>query len=129
MKTEMEKKKHILVVDDEVYILQLLKDILESEGYSVVVAGSGEEALALIPETQPDLIILDIKMPGLDGYQTLERIRKTSNVPVLMLSGVPEQDGLRPSFDIGADDYIHKPFLTGILIARIRAKLRSANSA
>ncbi len=120
----MEKKTSILAVDDDQYILQLLKQTLETEGFTVTVAADGDSALALLVKTDPDIVLLDIKMPGLDGYQVLERIRKTSNVPVLMLTGLREETTMVRSFDLGAADYIRKPFHISTLIANIRAKLR-----
>ena len=120
----VEKKASILVVDDEEYIQQLLKQVLEIEGFAVTVAADGNSALALLENMATNLVLLDIRMPGLDGYQVLERIRKTSNVPVLMLTGLIEETSLVRSFDLGADDYIRKPFHTASLIAKVRAKLR-----
>ena len=122
----MEKKIRVLAVDDQQCILELLKQILEDEGFAVTVAADGESGIALLEEIKPDVVLLDIRMPGLDGYQVLERIRKVSDVPVLMLTGVREENALVHSFDIGANDYICKPFATNLLIARIRAKLRRA---
>ena len=123
----MEEKIRILAVDDDQYILQFLKRTLENEGFAVTVASDGESALALLPETEPAIVLLDIKMPGLDGYQVLERIRKDSSIPVLMLTGVPEVTAAVNSFHLGADDFIRKPFLTSVLVAHIRAKLRRAS--
>ena len=123
----MEAKIRILAVDDDQYILQFLKRTLENEGFAVTVASDGESALALLPETEPAIVLLDIKMPGLDGYQVLERIRKDSSIPVLMLTGVPEVTAAVNSFHLGADDFIRKPFLTSVLVAHIRAKLRRAS--
>jgi DNA-binding response OmpR family regulator len=122
----MEKKTRVLAVDDQPFILELLKQTLEPEGFAVSVATDGESGLALMAETQPEIVLLDIRMPGLDGYQVLERIRQVSNVPVLMLTAVPDRTGLVRSFDIGANDYIRKPFVTTLLIARIKTKLRRA---
>ncbi len=120
----MEKKIRVLAVDDQRYILELLKQTLEAEGFDFTAADNGESGIALFEENKPDIVLLDIRMPGTDGYQVLERIRKTSNVPVLMLTGVPEETAIVRSFGLGASDYIHKPFVTSLLIARIRAKLR-----
>ncbi|MDP2744444.1 MAG: response regulator [Dehalococcoidia bacterium] len=122
----MEKKTHILVVDDEQSILQMLRKTLELEGFAITVAVNGNSALALLAEQAPDLVLLDIRMPGLNGYQVLERIRESSNVPVIMLTAVREQTAAERSLGLGADDYITKPFITPVLIARIRAKLRRA---
>ena len=123
-------KKHlcIMVVDDEQQILRLLKRILESEGYDVALASNGSSALVLLEEDRPDLIILDIMMPGLNGLQVLDLIRQHSNVPVIMLTGRCEVTTLRDALALGADDYVRKPFGTLELLARIRAKLRRAGS-
>ena len=123
-------KKHlcIMVVDDEQEILRLLKRILESEGYDVALAPNGSSALVLLEEHRPDLVILDIMMPGLNGLQVLDLIRQHSNVPVIMLTGRCEVTTLHDALALGADDYVRKPFGTLELLARIRAKLRCAGS-
>jgi DNA-binding response OmpR family regulator len=120
----MEKKAHILVVDDEQYVLELVKRTLEPEGYAVTVAADGNSALARLREHTPDLILLDIKMPELNGYQVLERIRERSDIPVIMLTAVLEPTAVEQSLGLGADDYIRKPFSPQVLLARIEAKLR-----
>ncbi len=122
----MEKHSRIMVVDDEQTILSLLKQTLEPEGYEVVVAADGRSALALLEERKPDLVLLDIMMPGLNGFQTLERIRQRSNIPVIMLTAKCEVTTVRDTLGLGADDYVRKPFHTRELLARIRAKLRRA---
>jgi DNA-binding response OmpR family regulator len=122
----MEKKTHILVVDDDQYVVKSVKRTLEDAGYAVTVANDGNSALAMLAEKEPDLVLLDIRMPGLDGYQVLERIRESSDVPVLMLTAVPGEAAIERSVGLGADDYIEKPFLPRVLVARVRAKLRRA---
>jgi len=125
----MEKKTHILVVDDEQHILQLLRETLGLEGFAVTVAADGNSALARLAEQAPDLVLLDIRMPGLNGYQVLELIREKSEVPVIMLTGVLEPISVHHSVNLGADDYVRKPFSTPILLARItriKSKLRRA---
>jgi len=121
-------KKHtcIMVVDDEQAILRMLNRTLEPEGYGVILADSGSSALALLEECRPDLVILDIMMPGLDGFQVLDLIRQRSNIPVIMLTARGEVTTLRYALSLGADDYVRKPFGTRELLARIRAKLRRA---
>ncbi len=121
-------KKHpcIMVVDDEQPILKLLSRTLEPEGYGVVVADNGRSALELLEERTPDLIILDIMMPGLDGFQVLDLVRQRSNVPIIMLTARGEVTALCDALVLGADDYVRKPFGTRELLARIRAKLRRA---
>lgn len=115
-----------MAIDDEVEILRLLKNILEDEGYEFVGATGGDSAFSMMQEHQPALIILDIMMPGLDGFQVLDLIRRKSDVPVIMLTGKGEVTALRDSVEIGADDYIRKPFYPLELVARVRAKLRRA---
>ena len=115
-----------MVIDDEQIVLRLLKRILEPEGYDVIIADNGTVALELVEESMPDLIILDIMMPGLDGFQVLNLIRRRSNVPVIMLSARREVTTKRDLLILGADDYVEKPFHTGELVARIKAKLRRA---
>jgi DNA-binding response OmpR family regulator len=122
----MKKRTCIMAIDDEEAILRLLKNILEEKGYDFVGATSGYAAFSLWRERQPDLIILDIMMPDLDGFQILNLIRRQSDVPVIMLTGRSEVTALRDSVEIGADDYIRKPFYPLELVARVRAKLRRA---
>ena len=114
----------IMVVDDEQAIRTLLKRTLEMEGWEVILAEDGRSALAMMEKREPDLVILDINMPGLDGFQVLERIRQHSNVPVIMLTGIGEVTTLGNALSLGADDYVKKPFSARELIARVRAKLR-----
>ena len=96
------------------------------EGYVFAGATGGDSALALMHECQPDLILLDITMPGLDGFQVLELIRRKSQVPVIMLTGKGDITTLRESVEVGADDFIRKPFYPLELVARVKAKLRRA---
>ena len=124
----MEKKAHILVVDDEQYVRELLKRTLEQEGYAVTLAADGSSALVRLREHTPDLVLLDIRMPDLTGYQVLEHIREQSDIPVIMLTGVLEPTAVEQSVGLGADDYIRKPFNPRVLLARIEAKLRRARS-
>ena len=125
----MKKHPSIMVVDDEPAILRMLSRILELEGYGVMLADNGASALTLLEECVPDLVILDILMPGLDGFQVLDRIRQRSSIPVIMLTGRYEVTTLRYALSLGADDYVRKPFGRGELLARIRAKLRRACTA
>ena len=125
----MEKRPLILAVDDEKPILKLLHANLSVEGYRVATASNGRTALALLEEREPDLVILDIMMPDLDGFQVLDLIRQDSNVPVIMLTARAEVICLREALAQGADDYIHKPFSILELTARIKAKLRQAAQA
>ena len=122
----MKKRTRIMAIDDEEEILRLLKNILEEEVYDFTGATSGDSAFSLMRECRPDLIILDITMPGLDGFQVLDLIRRKSQVPVIMLTGRGDMTTLRESVEIGADDFIRKPFYPLELVARVRAKLRRA---
>jgi len=124
-------KKHtcIMAIDDELEILRLLRNILEDEGYDFVGADSGDAAFCLMQKRHPDLIILDITMPGLNGFQVLNRIRQESDIPVIMLTGMGEVTTLRDAVEFGADDYVRKPFYPLELVARVRAKLRRVTSS
>lgn len=115
---------HIMVVDDDPDLLEMVQEALEVEGYSVITADNGQTALEKIDQEKPNLVLLDIKMPVLDGYQVLQQIRIKSNIPVIMLTGVQEPNSVSQSLDLGADDYIKKPFSVQELMAHIRAKLR-----
>ena len=116
----------ILVVDDEPAILDLITAILERQGYVVLDAHDGDEALRILRERIPDLVLLDVMMPGLDGFEVLKEIRAISNVPVIMLTvQAGEADRVR-GLDLGADDYIAKPFGHRELVSRVKAALRRA---
>jgi DNA-binding response OmpR family regulator len=119
----------VLVVDDERDIRELVRELLERAGHEVIEAPDGREGLRLFYGEQPDLVILDVSMPGLDGWQTLERIRELSSVPVLMLTAkTTEMDKVR-GLRAGADDYVTKPFGRQELLARVDAHLRRARPA
>jgi len=117
-------KTTILVIDDEDYIRKLLQRMLEEAGYGVVTAANGREALDMMLQTNVSLVLLDIMMPEIDGFQVLGLIREKSGVPVIMLTGRGEVTALRDAVDLGADDYVRKPFNKRELLARIKAKLR-----
>ncbi len=117
-------KTTILVVDDEDNVRKFLQRMLEEAGYGVVTAANGYEALDMMPQTNVSLVLLDIMMPGIDGFQVLNLIREKSDVPVIMLTGRVEVTPLRDALDLGADDYVRKPFNNRELLARIKAKLR-----
>ncbi len=120
----MNDRQRIMVIDDDKEMLKLLNRTLELEGFDTVVAADGNSALALLKETAPDLVLLDIMMPGLDGFQTLDLIREQSDTPVIMLTARQEAESLQRALFLGADDYINKPFSARTLVAHIRAKLR-----
>lgn len=114
----------ILVVDDEKNIVQLVKLYLSNEGYQVEVAYSGREALDKFHQTRPDLLILDLMMPGLDGWEVCRSVRKESDVPIIMLTARGDDVDKIVGLELGADDYITKPFNPRELIARVKAVLR-----
>lgn len=114
----------ILVVDDETKIVDILTFNLRKEGYETIEAYDGEAGLTLALSENPDLVILDIMMPKMDGYEVCKRIRKTSQVPVIMLTAKDEEADKVLSFELGADDYITKPFGVKELLARVMANLR-----
>ena len=119
----MDNKK-ILVVDDDVNICELLRLYLEKDGFECVVANDGSEALKCEQIHKPDLILLDIMLPKLDGWQVCREIRKTSNVPIIMLTAKGETFDKVLGLELGADDYVTKPFETKEVVARIKAVLR-----
>lgn len=120
------KNEKILIVDDEPKLRKLVKDFLVKEGYEIDEAGDGQEALDkfLKNKEKYSLIILDVMMPRLDGWETLEAIRETSEVPIIMLTARGEESDEVKGFKAGANDYVQKPFSPRILIARINALLR-----
>ncbi len=124
MSNKMRRTKSILVIDDDSFILQLIQNILQPEGYDVIVAADGVYGMTLMRDTKPDLVLLDIMMPGPDGYQVLESIRKHSDVPIIMITAKLDVDSIKQAVDLGADDYVKKPFTPAELVARIHAKLR-----
>ncbi len=122
----MENKK-ILVVDDDQNICELLRLYLEKDGFETVVANDGGQALQLAQIHNPDLILLDIMLPVLDGWQVCREIRKTSNVPIIMLTAKGETFDKVLGLELGADDYVTKPFDTKEVVARMKAVLRRSN--
>lgn len=124
-----EKRKKILIVDDEIRITELIRDFLSAGGYETVTAYDGETALRLFEENSDiSVIILDIMMPGIDGWQVCREIRKTSSVPIIMLTARSEEFDQLMGFESGADDYVTKPFSPAILVKRIEALIRRADA-
>jgi DNA-binding response OmpR family regulator len=121
--------ERVLIVDDEADIRGLLRQLLERSGRLVKEAGDGREALRTLHTWRPDLVVLDIQMPGLDGYTTLERIRDLTDVPVLMLSARGTEIDKVRGLKAGADDYVTKPFGRAELLARVEALLRRRGGA
>ena len=120
-------KEKILVVDDEEDILELLKFNLSREGYQVSCAASGEEALSQVRSKAPDLMVLDLMLPGIDGLEVAKSLKEdpeTKNIPIVMLTAKGEEADIVTGLELGADDYITKPFSPRILVARVRAVLR-----
>jgi DNA-binding response OmpR family regulator len=119
-------RKRILVVDDEIYIVHILEFSLTMEGYDVLTASDGEEALKIIDAERPDLVVLDIMMPKLDGYEVCHRLRENGvfqNLPVILLSAKGRPVDREAGLQAGADDYITKPFSPRKLVEKIRALL------
>jgi two-component system KDP operon response regulator KdpE len=117
-------KKRILVVDDELSIIKFLRANLEAGGYDVLAAMNGAEALETFEMELPDLVLLDIMMPKMDGFEVCRRLREWSQVPIIMLSARGDEKDKVECLDLGADDYITKPFGKDELIARVKAVLR-----
>jgi len=116
----------ILLVDDEPKIVQLGRDYLERAGFAVATAASGEAALAAFRSRPPDLIVLDLGLPGTDGLEVTRQIRRASDVPIIMLTARGEETDKLVGLELGADDYMVKPFSPKELVARVRAVLRRA---
>lgn len=117
-------KRSILIVDDDINICELLRLYLEKDGFSTIVANDGLKAIELNEKLSPDLILLDIMLPELDGWQVCRQIRKTCDTPIIMLTAKGETFDKILGLELGADDYISKPFETKEVIARIKAVLR-----
>ena len=129
MFVEEDFKKTILVVDDEKMIRNLLNINLTKEGYNVIEAVDGLEAVELATEKKPDLILLDVMIPKLDGLSVCKRIKNTMNVPILMVTAKDSEVDKILGLELGADDYVTKPFSIRELIARIKANLRKAEAS
>lgn len=120
----MKEKPYILIVDDDVNISRLVELYLEKEGCQVKTVGRGDDAVEEFTRLPPDLMVLDVMLPGLDGYQVLKTIRKKSEIPVIMLTARDETFDKVLGLELGADDYITKPFDPKELVARVKAVLR-----
>jgi two-component system phosphate regulon response regulator PhoB len=120
-------KERILVVDDEEDILELVRFNLAREGYPVICTASGEESLKIVQKEHPDLIVLDLMLPGIDGLDVAKALKndpKTRDIPIIMLTAKGEEADIVAGLELGADDYVTKPFSPRILVARVRAVLR-----
>jgi DNA-binding response OmpR family regulator len=116
--------KTVLVVEDERQIAQIARDYLQHAGFAVITAGDGVEALVLARNRDPDLVVLDLGLPRLDGMEVARRLRRESDVPIIMLTARVEESDRLTGLEVGADDYIIKPFSPRELVARVRAVLR-----
>ncbi|HYY80696.1 MAG TPA: response regulator transcription factor [Actinomycetes bacterium] len=121
--------KKILVVEDETRIAQLVRDYLEHAGFEAIVAGDGEAALADARRARPDLVVLDLGLPGRDGLDVARSLRRTSSVPIVMLTARGDETDRIVGLELGADDYVVKPFSPRELVARVRAVLRRTETA
>ncbi len=123
-------REHILAVDDEEDLIEVIAYNLNKEGYRVTTTASGEEALTLSRSENPDLVLLDLMLPGIDGFEVckiLKNDQRTAHIPIVMLTAKGEESDVVAGLELGADDYIVKPFSPRVLIARIRAILRRKN--
>lgn len=120
------KKEDIVVVDDEKSILKLISSTLKVTGYNVYTGMDGEEALSLVEQHSPDLLLVDIKMPNLNGLEVCKRLREWSKVPIIVVSALSDANYAVEALDLGADDYLRKPFYVTELLARVRTQLRRA---
>jgi two-component system, OmpR family, alkaline phosphatase synthesis response regulator PhoP len=124
-----DKVKKILVVEDESKIARLVRDYLEHAGFETVVAGDGDTALASARRSKPDLVVLDLGLPGRDGLDVARTLRRTSTVPIVMLTARGDEIDRVVGLELGADDYVVKPFSPKELVARVRAVLRRTEAA
>ena len=113
-----------LVVDDNPHILSLEREILEREGFMVLQASNGEDALEIIAANPLSLVLLDVTLPNMDGLTVCQQVRKFSQVPIFVLTGRPSEEGRVRALELGADDYVPKPFSVKELVVRVRAVLR-----
>ena len=118
------RKNSVLVVDDDIRMLRMMKRMLELEGFQVLIASDGEMSLKMFDRETPDLVLLDIMMPDMDGYTVCQRIREFSQVPIIMVTAKGDDKEKVEGLNIGADDYVTKPFSASELAARVRAVLR-----
>ncbi len=125
-------KKHILIVEDENDVLELLRFNLTKEGFSVTTATRGEDALKAVGQKRPDLILLDLMLPGISGLEVCRQLKKeprTSGIPIVMLTAKGEEADIVVGLEVGADDYVTKPFSVKVLVSRIRVILRRQHSS
>src|SRR5262252_3705604 len=123
------KSRTVLVVDDEAEIVRIVRDYLERAGFGVLAASRGDEAVRIAHTDRPDLVILDLGLPGLDGLDVARALRREGEVPIIMLTARTEESDKLVGLELGADDYLTKPFSPKELVARVRAVLRRASEA
>ena len=125
---QQDSKQRILVVDDEASIRRILETRLKMIGYDIITAADGEEAIASFNKNNPDLIVLDVMMPKIDGYGVVREVRRTSDVPIIILTALGDVSERITGLELGADDYVIKPFSPKELEARVKAVLRRTNN-
>lgn len=125
----MNKQQTVLIADDEPQIREILSIYFKKEGFKVIEAADGAEALVQVQAGKPDIILLDIMMPVLDGLEVCKQVRKISDIPIIMLTAKDSDDDRIMGLEIGADDYISKPFNTREVVARVKAVLRRTNAS
>lgn len=119
----------ILVIEDEPELVKVLRSYLEQSGFSVISSGRGDSGLSLYEQKRPDLVILDLNLPGMDGLDVAREIRRKASTPIIMLTARVEETDQLIGLELGADDYIPKPFSPRVVVARVRALLRRSESA
>jgi DNA-binding response OmpR family regulator len=124
----MGREQRVLVVDDDMNVRDVVRRYLEHAGYRVALAGTGEQALRLAEEADPDLVVLDLMLPGMDGFEVCRRLRQRGQVPVVMLTARGEEDDRIAGLQLGADDYVAKPFSPRELVLRVTSVLRRSNA-
>lgn len=118
----------ILVIDDDIAIIELISTLLKTHGFDVITTNSGLEGVQLAREKNPGVVLLDLMMPDLDGWQVCKEVRTFSNVPILILSAINDPDMVANVLDIGADDFLVKPVSSDMLVARIRKMVRQTGA-
>jgi len=124
----MDNNAIVLVIEDDKYIMSFVTMLLKDEGYKTVEAATGKEAISLFYSNKPDIILLDLGLPDIDGIEVIRKIREKSNAPIIVISAREEEHDKIVALDSGADDYMTKPFFTGELLARIRVAERKMNN-
>lgn len=122
-------KLSVLIVEDEMLMRDVIKDYFEDDGYEVTEAGDGLEALELVEQKEFDLILLDIMLPEIDGFSVCRKIRRSKDVPIIMITARSEEDDKLMGYELGADDYVTKPFSPKVLLAKANALIRRTNGS